>query len=319
MRTCKARGVMGEHSGSAPLVSVITVVRNAAATVERCLQSMQAQEYGRVQYIVYDGASTDGTQSVIARYRHLITEYRSLPDNGPYDAAMQALQQVTGSVVGFLMADDWLSPGALGKVAEMYVEDPEADLFCFGMQEYTLDTVNGIQKSRVFVDPPGRRFTLRDGLYCHGVNRFYSVRLLKQEPFRSAIYPQMADRDLYVRLGLRSTRKVQTSEILYHFLAHPGSNTAGGSAEKVVRMLDETSGIAREYLGKSGITPRERRLLLDWYCFNRLRMCWFLLKCGRPIEALSCGASLAVRYPLRATINVFRWRIPKELRPEPVQ
>lgn len=263
-----------------PVISLITVVRNGAAHIERCLRSVAEQRYGNLQYIVIDGASTDGTQAIIARYRHLIAEYRSVPDNGPYDAAMQALQTVTGSVVGFLMADDWLSPSAVRKVAEMYAEDPEADMFCFAMQEYTVDTAHGIRKSRVFVDPPGRQFTLLDGLYCHGVNRFYSARVLKQESFHCATYPQMADRELYVRLGIRGIRKRQSSEILYHFLVHPGSNTTGGSAEKVARMLDETARIADEYLGKADVTSPDRDLLVNWYCFNRLRMCWFLIKCG---------------------------------------
>jgi hypothetical protein len=160
---------------------------------------------------------------------------------------------------------------------------------------------------------------LVDGLYCHGVNRFYSARLLKQETFRFADYPQMADRELYVRIGLRGVRKVQSADILYHFLVHPGSNTTGGSAEKVVSMLDETSRIAQQYLGRADLSSRERGLLLNWYCFNRLRMCLFLVKCGRPLEACACGAVLAVRYPLRAMRNAMCWRIPKALRPKPVQ
>ena len=52
-----------------PLLSVITVCRNAAGTLETCLDSVAAQTYPAIEHIVIDGASTDGTAAILERHR----------------------------------------------------------------------------------------------------------------------------------------------------------------------------------------------------------------------------------------------------------
>lgn len=298
-----------------PLVSIVTVVRNGASHIERCLQSVTGQSYRNVEYLVLDGDSDDGTQEIISRYEDAIAYYQSEPDNGPYDAAMQAISRARGKLIGFVMADDWLSGDAVESVARMYMECPEADLFCFGMQEYRQLKTGTLVETRRFVDPAGDQFTTLEGMYCHGVNRFYSARLLRHNAFNHALYPQMADRDLYIRLGLQKVRKATSRQILYHFTIHPKSKTTGGSRRHVASLLKETVRISADYLSDSGISKADRRLFVRWYCFNQLRLCWFLLRSGQPLRAITAVVSTFIRYPVQLMWSVVTWRIPHSLRP----
>jgi glycosyltransferase involved in cell wall biosynthesis len=300
-----------------PKITLITVVRNGIEFVERCLASVEAQSYDNIEYIVMDGASTDGTQAVIERYKHVISYYQSAPDNGPYDAAMQGISHATGEMVGFLMVDDWLAPDALATIAQLYQQCPEADIACFAMQEYHQDEAGTLTKTRLFCDPEGDVFDVTGGLYCHGLNRFFSRRILEQEIYaRDDKYPQLADRDFYVRLGLRGVKKTWTDKVLYHVVVHAGSNSTGGSSAKVSDFLEETSWIARDHLQDVTTGSPAYQPLLNWYCFNKIRRVWFLLKSGQVVKAVMQAVQLLLRYPLATICHLRNWRIPEAYRPQ---
>lgn len=94
------------HSHLTPKFSVITVCYNAQATLEDTIQSVIAQTYHHVEYIIVDGASKDRTLSIINRYRDRITTVVSEPDKGLYDAMNKGLRLATGDYVCFLNAGD---------------------------------------------------------------------------------------------------------------------------------------------------------------------------------------------------------------------
>lgn len=89
-----------------PLVTVITVCYNSGPTLARALQSVADQDWSRVEHIVIDGGSTDGSADVIARFRSKLAHVVSEPDHGIYDAMNKGLDRASGDVVCFLNADD---------------------------------------------------------------------------------------------------------------------------------------------------------------------------------------------------------------------
>ncbi len=95
-----------------PRVSYVTVVRNAAATLTRTLDSVRAQRWQAVEHVVVDGLSNDGTLDIIQAHAGQIDYFISEPDSGLYDALNKALQLVRGDIVCVLNADDWLTPDA---------------------------------------------------------------------------------------------------------------------------------------------------------------------------------------------------------------
>lgn len=103
----------------APRVSVIVAVFNAASTLTRCLESIAAQTYSDLELIVVDGASTDGSVSIIRSWSDEIAFWTSEPDDGIYDAWNKGLRHATGEWICFLGADDqfWSSSSVADVVA----------------------------------------------------------------------------------------------------------------------------------------------------------------------------------------------------------
>ncbi len=101
-----------------PLVSYVTVVRNAGSTVQRMLASVRAQQWGAVEHVVVDGGSTDGTREIIEAHASQIDYFVSEPDGGLYHALNKAQSLVRGDLVCVLNADDWLTPDAAAMAAK---------------------------------------------------------------------------------------------------------------------------------------------------------------------------------------------------------
>lgn len=92
-----------------PLFSIITVTFNAEAFVERTILSVLGQTYQDIEYILIDGASTDGTMEIVKKYKdHPHISWKSEPDNGLYDAMNKGLKLATGDYVWFINAGDTL-------------------------------------------------------------------------------------------------------------------------------------------------------------------------------------------------------------------
>lgn len=86
--------------------SIITICYNAEATLEKTIQSVLAQTYPNIEYIVVDGASKDGTLAIINRYKERISKVVSEPDKGLYDAMNKGIGLATGNYLCFLNAGD---------------------------------------------------------------------------------------------------------------------------------------------------------------------------------------------------------------------
>jgi glycosyltransferase involved in cell wall biosynthesis len=99
------------------LFSVVTVVFNGAATLQATLDSVARQTHRDFEHIVLDGASTDGTVSILERNTDRLSYWASEPDAGIYDAWNKALRVARGEWIAFVGADDTYYPDALQQYA----------------------------------------------------------------------------------------------------------------------------------------------------------------------------------------------------------
>jgi len=87
-------------------VSIVTISLNSADTLEDTILSVLNQSYDNLEYIVVDGASSDGSMEIIEKYRDQIDTIISEPDEGIYYAMNKGISLATGDVIGILNSDD---------------------------------------------------------------------------------------------------------------------------------------------------------------------------------------------------------------------
>jgi glycosyltransferase involved in cell wall biosynthesis len=91
-----------------PRITIISSTFNCAEALKKTANSIRSQTYKNIQWIVADGASTDGTVEVIKENQDIITEWISEPDRGIYDAWNKVCKHIDGEWVLFLGAGDLL-------------------------------------------------------------------------------------------------------------------------------------------------------------------------------------------------------------------
>lgn len=112
-------------------ISIITTCFNRESTIRDSIESVLSQDYGNIEYIVVDGASTDGSLSVIDEYKDRISTLVSEPDKGMYEAINKGIRAATGDVIGLLHSDDCLyATDTVGHIAAA-LECSQAD-FVYG-------------------------------------------------------------------------------------------------------------------------------------------------------------------------------------------
>ena len=100
-------------------ITIITTCYNRSSTIRNALESVLSQDYPDIEYIMVDGASTDGSLDVINEYRGRISKVISESDHGMYEAINKGIRIATGDVIGLLHSDDMLyAADTISKVAE---------------------------------------------------------------------------------------------------------------------------------------------------------------------------------------------------------
>ena len=87
-------------------ITIVTVTYNVESTIEQTISSVIRQTYKNKEYVIIDGASTDGSVDIIRRYDRHISYWVSEADQGIYDAMNKGIDVATGDYILFLGADD---------------------------------------------------------------------------------------------------------------------------------------------------------------------------------------------------------------------
>jgi glycosyltransferase involved in cell wall biosynthesis len=216
---------------SPPTFSVITVCFNARQTLPATRDSLAAQGFSDYEWIVVDGASTDGTVELVQTYGKQVTRFVSEKDAGIYDAMNKGVGLARGKWVYFLNADDRLADATvLGDVSKA-CSDSNFDL-CYGDAIYSNGERDWL-KSFAWVTPK----KLVYGDLCHQV--VFARRSLfgQHGPFDVSLRYN-ADFDWILRVlrgGAKSSYLKRTIAIFFHGGAHVKNAEASESERFIVR------------------------------------------------------------------------------------
>lgn len=187
-------------------VSIITSCYNRETTIRGTIESVLSQDYPDIEYIVVDGASTDGTLPVISEYKDRIMRIVSEPDHGMYEAINKGIHLATGDIIGLVHSDDFLYDNHVITDIVSKFETTGAD-FVYGDGIFVnyQDTNKMIRNWR---SGEYRRWKVKCGWLPLHPTCYVRRDVMLREGLYDEAYHIAADTDLLVRYLYRASLKV---------------------------------------------------------------------------------------------------------------
>lgn len=213
------------------LFSIITVSYNSSATISRTISSVLSQSCKDFEYIIIDGASTDGTQDIIKSYERDFNEklkWISEKDNGIFSAMNKGLRLACGDIIGIVNSDDWLEPTTLENVEKCYKSrgnELENVLYC-GAIRYHYNNASQILYPNLDLFNSNVCRYLSKGIWHPGM--FVSSKVYKKIGLFDEKFKIMADSDFIYRCYINSVDFVEIPQVL--------NNMSYGGASNILRI-----------------------------------------------------------------------------------
>jgi glycosyltransferase involved in cell wall biosynthesis len=275
------------------LVSIVTPVRNGERFVAQTVESVLAQGYPHLEYIVVDGGSTDGTLDVLTRFADRITIVRG-PDVGQADAINRGFALARGEVFGWLNADDLYLPGAIEAAVRVFGERPDVGVV-YGEADHVDD--NGRLIDAYPVEPFDAAMLERRCFICQPASFVRRAAFAAAGGLDPALHYAL-DYDLWIRLS-RVTRFAFVRKLLAHSRMHSTNKTLGFRREG----YRETMELLRR---RFGYVPYEWIYGYASYLLDRKDQYFEESHATRPKVLLSLALGLA-RNPLHPLRFVRDW------------
>ena len=231
-----------------PKISVITPSYNYDCYIEEAIRSVLLQGYPNLEYIIIDGGSSDGTCSIINKYRKWIDFFVSEKDSGLTDALLKGFDNVTGEWVGWQNADDFYARNAFYSLGNIFDNGIAACDIVHGVTYLTDD--RGASLGLIKYD---------DAIGLDDVQTFpliglanqsllISFEMLREHGFVDRAYSYAMDSELMTRLiaSGAKTQFVPGMEGMYRI--HGNALTFRGGLESTI----ESCRICEYYIGQEG-------------------------------------------------------------------
>lgn len=211
----------------APKISIITVVFNAKDYLENTIQNIVSLDYKNIEYIIIDGASSDGTVDIIKKYEQDISYWISEPDNGIYDAMNKGIQKATGDWVIFMNAGDSFYSSS---IIDSFIKDVKKDTQLYNGAINFIDEENKTITNR----PPHGLEKVWITIPCWHQASFIKTSLMKKYKY-SLEYKIAGDHDFYLKCYVNNKK--------FQFTNNTLANMIGGGLHKQQAKLAQIESI----------------------------------------------------------------------------
>ncbi len=230
-----------------PLISIITACFNRADFIREAIESVLRQDYERVEHIIIDGGSTDGTLDILRSYPHL--KVISEPDRGIYDAWNKGLRLAQGEIIGILNTDDLYEENVFGAVISELAASDELDAVVGGVTYF--EAMDSGTRRVIQMNPP-----IGEGQLWPRVTTgspvtnawFIRRKLYDRIGGYDAQYFWAGDREFFLRAAFAGLVYQPLDMTVYHYRRHGGSFTLDPGARQAVRVWNECLSIIERYI-----------------------------------------------------------------------
>ncbi len=220
-------------------ISIITVCLNRVATIEKAIQSVINQGYDKIEYIIIDGGSTDGTVDIIRKYEEYLAYWVSEEDKGIYDAMNKGIAKATGDIVAFLNSDDWYEDNILFKVAAYF--EQFRPMILSGM----INTLQKGQWKKKVLEFDNEEENIRIGMNCRHPATFVRKEIFDRFGGFDTRYKIAADYEWLLRMYDEGIRILKVDDVFTNF------STKGVSSSNLKLTIKEARQIALSALEKN--------------------------------------------------------------------
>jgi len=235
-----------------PVITIITPSYNQVDYLETTILSVLGQEYPKLEYIIMDGGSDDGSVEVIKRYENDIHFWSTGQDKGQSDAIRKGFNKGVGDILGWINSDDAFFPGALSYIGDYFSAHPHVDILLTGV---AYSDMNGAITKCYYYPTPSKSLA-KMGAIAFGQQGMF---------FRREIYEGIG--------GLREDfHYLMDLEFLYNAI-YSGANV---DSKRLLTGVFRWHGDMKS-INRIGRKAKEIEILSKNYCIDK-RMSWFAKK-----------------------------------------
>jgi glycosyltransferase involved in cell wall biosynthesis len=211
-------------SNMEPLVTIVTPSFNQGEFLKTTIESVITQSYKRIEYMIFDGGSSDNSINIIKKYEKHLTYWESCPDKGQAHAINKGWKRANGQIFAWLNSDDALMPNAVENIVHEFLSNPDVGMV-YG--DWSFVDENNTVLIRRKGNPTSYRKLLWGGQikYLAQPASFFKAECVKKINYLNEALQLAMDYDLILKIS-KTEKTIYVAKELALFRLHSSAKTA---------------------------------------------------------------------------------------------